>query len=719
MSQPLLRVDDQTAQTALDGGDFERLRSRAEAVARLRATAEFSMEGLCMRTSTAFAGLLGLRPDEVEGRSHERLAGDSACELWAAARRGEPARGVVTFRGKDGAERWFDAEYGPLVDGEGATKGVFLAVLDVTAEQLERARERRLTAVIEEAEAAIMMIDRDFIITYANKSTMALLEQHGPTFRKVWPGFDPTKVLGACVDQFHVDPKKQRTMLADPKRLPHRADIQVGPLTFNLLVTAIYGEDGQYAGNTLEWRDVTDLRRQEALNADFRGQIEAIGKSMAVIEFGMDGMVRDANHNFLATLGYGIEEIRAKHHSQFLFEEERQTAEYRQFWERLSRGEYQAGEFRRRAKDGSEIWIQASYNPILDVQGKPFKVVKFASDITDVKRMQREAAESAQREVEAAQELKSKVDSMLANVQAAGQGDLTTAVTVSGEDAIGAMGKGLGDFLGDLRQRVASIAENADSLAASSEEFAAVAKEMGTHADQTANQANLASAASEQVSRNVQTVATGTEEMSASIREIAKNASDAARVAAEAVTVAERANQRISKLGESSAEIGQVIKVITSIAQQTNLLALNATIEAARAGEAGKGFAVVANEVKELAKETARATEEIGQKIEAIQGDTQGAVGAIGEISTIIHQINGIQTTIAGAVEEQTATTNEMARNVAEAAAGTNEIAQSITAVAQAAQHTTSGASESERAAGELARMAAELQSLVRRFRTA
>jgi methyl-accepting chemotaxis protein len=206
--------------------------------------------------------------------------------------------------------------------------------------------------------------------------------------------------------------------------------------------------------------------------------------------------------------------------------------------------------------------------------------------------------------------------------------------------------------------------------------------------------------------------------MGASIREIAGNANEAARVAQQAVKVADVTNQTISKLGESSCEIGKVIKVITSIAEQTNLLALNATIEAARAGEAGKGFAVVANEVKELAKETAKATEDIGQKIDAIQSDTRSAVDAIREISQIIGQINDISNTIASAVEEQTATTSEISRNVAEAAKGSGEIAQNITSVASAAQSTTQGAGNTQQASAELSRMAAELQQLVSRFKT-
>ncbi len=296
-------------------------------------------------------------------------------------------------------------------------------------------------------------------------------------------------------------------------------------------------------------------------------------------------------------------------------------------------------------------------------------------------------------------------------------GDFTVQVTEEYAGDFGRLRAAVNTLASQVRTAIQQIGANATSLVAAAEELNRVSQQMSASADETATQANVVSAASEQVANNVQTVATGADEMGASIKEIAKNTADATRVATSAVKSAETTNETISKLGQSSAEIGQVIKVITSIAQQTNLLALNATIEAARAGEAGKGFAVVANEVKELAKETAKATEDISRKIEAIQTDTKGSVEAIGQISNVIVQINDIQNTIASAVEEQSATTNEISRNLAEAARGSSEITKNITGVAEAARSTTGGATETQKSAQSLERMAADLQGLVAQFK--
>jgi methyl-accepting chemotaxis protein len=511
---------------------------------------------------------------------------------------------------------------------------------------------------------------------------------------------------------------------------------------------------------------------REQINVDYAGQVAAIRKSQAVIEFEMDGTILDANENFLKALGYTLDEIKGKHHNMFVDEVYRQSSDYREFWVRLNRGEYQAAEYKRIGKGGKEVWIQASYNPIMDVNGKPFKVVKYATDMTQRKLVtadyagQIAAISKSQAVIEfkmdgtivmandnflktlgyTLDEIKGKHHSSLVEevyrqspeytefwaelnrgeYQAGeflriGKGGRKVWIQASYNPILDLNGKPFKviKYSTDITEQVSTmheVAETAVILSSASEQLTAVSQQMSANAEETSAQATLVTKASEQVNKNLQTVATGTEEMGASIKEIAKNATESAKVATAAVKVAETTTATVAKLGESSIEIGQVIKVITSIAQQTNLLALNATIEAARAGEAGKGFAVVANEVKELAKETAKATEDISRKIEAIQCDTKAAVDAIASISGIINQVNDISNTIATAVEEQNATTNEMARNVSEAANGSGEITQNIAGVAQAAAGTTRGANDTQKAAEQLVEMSKALRELVGRF---
>ena len=307
---------------------------------------------------------------------------------------------------------------------------------------------------------------------------------------------------------------------------------------------------------------------------------------------------------------------------------------------------------------------------------------------------------------------------VLEQAEAIAVGDLTRPdLLVKDKDELGDLTVAINHMSANLKRMILAITENSMQVASASEELSSTSQQITANSEETSAQADVVSKATQHVSQNLQTVATGAEEMGTSIKDIAKNATEAAHIATSAVKAAESANTAVTKLGDSSAEIGQVIKVITSIAQQTNLLALNATIEAARAGEAGKGFAVVANEVKELAKKTAKATEDISRKIETIQVDTKAAVESIATISEVINQINGISNTIATAVEEQNATTNEMVRNVSEAAHGSGEITSNIAGVAQAAESTSRGAGDTQKAAQQLVQTSAELRRLVEQFK--
>jgi methyl-accepting chemotaxis protein len=354
-----------------------------------------------------------------------------------------------------------------------------------------------------------------------------------------------------------------------------------------------------------------DITEQKLRSADCEGQIAAIQKSQAVIEFNLDGIVITANENFLKTVGYQLDEIRGKHHSMFIEPEYRDSAAYRGFWEALRRGDYQAAEYKRIAKGGKAIWIQASYNPIRGADGKLVKVVKFATDTT------------------------AQVEDRLRR---------------------GEVQKSIDADLGMITEAVASTSERVTSAAS----------------------------ASTQTSSNMQAVASGAEELAASVSEISRQASDALNISLQAVQQANETSAIVSGLATAAQKIGDVVKLINNIAEQTNLLALNATIEAARAGDAGRGFAVVASEVKSLATQTAKATDEISAQIAEVQGTTTSAVTVIEAISQTISRINEISAAIAASVEEQASVTQSISSNMQVAARGVTDINANMNDIAQA-----------------------------------
>lgn len=388
--------------------------------------------------------------------------------------------------------------------------------------------------------------------------------------------------------------------------------------------------------------------------------LEALDRLQAKIEFTPDGTILEANDNFLATMGYSLAEIKGQHHRMFVSPDYARSNEYRDFWAQLARGEARSGEFERFGRGGKEVWIQGAYCPVLDGNNRIVRVVKFAVDI------------SAQ--------IKEK------QALAAREGEIMAQI---------------GDSTNRLNKASTSLTEVANLVASG--------------ATQTAAQATRVASAAAEIKSNVTSVASAAEEMSSTVREIAGNAAESAKTARQARELASDANETVQALSASSAAIGKVTKVISTIAQQTNLLALNATIEAARAGEAGKGFAVVANEVKDLAKETARATEEIAQQIENIQGATGKSVTAIGDVVKVIEQIDGYATSIAASVEEQAATVRDIARNANEVSLGVGSVVENIEGVAQASKEGEKHAAKTQSSAGDVSELAAALGMLLNR----
>ena len=607
----------------LQNADYE---GQLAAIGKSQAVIEFNLDGTIITANDNFLGALGYTLEEVQGQHHrlfcetEYTNSAEYTAFWTKLGHGEYEAGEFLRLGKEGNEIWIQASYNPIFDTNGKPFKVVKYASDITAQVNERNEALKLSQLVEKSEGAVMMIDRDFVITYANDTTVAMLNKYADVFKKLWPAFDVDNVMGACIDMFHKDPSHQRKLLSDPTNLPYKTDIQVGPLTFALLVTAQTDNNGEYVGNALEWKDVTEERSRvtrENKVAEFQeAEVEKISFVMAEIANG------DLTQNY-------------------------EVAE-------------------------ADTDTQGTWSTFNDIA--------------------------------------TQVNTMCTN----------------------------------LREVMTLMMNNAGTLATSSEELTGTASKLETGAGDTMTQsASVSSAAEEmsinmknmaasttQMTSNVQAVSSAIGEMTDSISEIAKNAEQASSVANNAANLAESSNETIGQLGSAADEIGKVIEVIQDIAEQTNLLALNATIEAARAGDAGKGFAVVATEVKELAKQTADATEDIRSRITGIQGSTQEVVHSIDEISKVIAEVNSVSTTIAAAVEEQSVTTKEIAKNVAqtseaastistgvaESASASEEITRSITEVDTAAKSTASAATLTKETGTSLSSLAGELQGLVGKF---
>lgn len=711
------RPEPRSKQRASGGSSGLNATALLQAMDRSQAIIEFALDGTILTANLNFLRVLGYTLDEITGKHHSLFVDPAYTQsaeyqkFWATLRAGEYVSGEFCRVSKSGGAVWIQASYNPVYDNSGHPCKIVKFASDITRQKLLNADCEGKLAAIERAQAVVEFA-LDGTVLNANNNFLTVL------------GYTLDEIRGRHHSMFVDSAYRQSREYADFWLKLNSGEFltdefkRIGKGNREIWIQASYNPIFDPSGKVYKIvKFATDISAQKILAADSQGQIKAVGRSQAVIEFMLDGTILTANDNFLSALGYKLDEIKGKHHSMFVETSYGHSAEYKEFWAKLNRGEFLSDEYLRLGKGGREVWIQASYHPIVDLNGKVVKVVKFASDISKQVNARKERELLEEQGKQKAGELQQKVNSLLQVVAAAAQGDLTQQITVRGDDPAGQMGAGLERLFSDLRDSISSIGQTAMGVGSSSEELSAISQQLTTSSQDASQQATGVANSSERVSSNVGVVAASSEEMLASIREISKSATEAARVARTAVTMADETNQTISKLGVSSQEIGKVIKVITSIAQQTNLLALNATIEAARAGEAGKGFAVVANEVKELAKETARATEEIGQKIDAIQTDTRAAVTAIGQVSEIINQVNDISSTIASAVEEQTATTNEIGRNVTDAARGTNEIAQNISHVAQATEQTLSGARDTQVAARALTEMASQLQLLVGRFK--
>jgi methyl-accepting chemotaxis protein len=543
----------------------------ADALSRSQAVIEFSMDGTIVTANDNFLKALGYALGEIQGKHHsmfvDPLERDGAAyrDFWAALRRGEYQAAEYKRIGKGGREVWIQATYNPVLDAGGKPIKVVKFATDITARKIKSMEDAGQIAAISRAQAVIAFEMNGTIVT-ANENFLkamgyALAEIQGKHHSMF---VEQAMRDSAAYREFWAKLNRGENQSAEYKR--------IGKGGKEVWILASYNPVLDEKGKPFRVvKFATDVTSHKLSTADLAGQIAAIGKSQAVIEFKKDGTIIGANQNFLKTVGYALDEIRGRHHSMFVDPSERDTPAYREFWAALNRGEYQAAEYKRIGKSGKEVWIQASYNPILDLNGKPFKVVKYATDTT-----------------------------------------------------------------------------------------AQVLVRMGN----------------ERVRGMMESVAAGAEELNASVREISEAMTKSRETAATAVGRVEAADAQAKRLNEAAQAMSGIVELIGNITGQINLLALNATIESARAGEAGRGFAVVASEVKNLATQAKQATDKIGQEISNLNGISGDVVGALNSIKQAIQGVSEYVTATAAAVEEQSTVTSEMSSSMQRAAAEAKAIAQ-------------------------------------------